>query len=482
MYRLTSETIASDPNSINGVVSYTYDAVGNRKQMSSTLAPIPAGLFNYDANDRFTAGDTYDNNGNTVSSGGIGNVYDFENHLIQKGGATMLYDGDGNRVFKTVAGVTTGYMVDDRNPTRYVQVMDEVQGPSIVRSYVYGLEMLEQDRIDTFHLRQSTSYNVYDGHGSVRALTDLTGAVTDTYDYDAFGNLIHSTGTTPNVYLYSGEQFDPDLHLYYNRARYLNVSTGRFWTMDPYEGDPSAPLSLHKYLYVGAEPINRNDRTGHGFFTDISIAAYVYTTSFLSSFGTALTVARLILQISALALVAADAAGYLTADRSLFTTFVGSGGNPASEIGVIYGEVRSLRTALAVARAQTALAQTLSEFSQEETAIINEAKSILGSPEIAKIKQAFAEGKEIQVLINGRTISYQPGLAFSGMTDFENGGFRFGDQAFTSDKEFASTVLHELYRLSPPVATEITSGASAEVAQETTLRAYQFALRAIGKL
>ena len=58
--------------------------------MTSSLAPIPAGLFNYDANDRFTAGDTgacpersrRDNNGNTISSGGIGNVYDFENHLI----------------------------------------------------------------------------------------------------------------------------------------------------------------------------------------------------------------------------------------------------------------------------------------------------------------------------------------------------------------------------------------------------------------
>ena len=138
LYRLTSETIASDPNAINGAVSYTYDPVGNRKQMTSSLAPIPAGLFNYDANDRFTAGDTYDNNGNTISSGGIGNVYDFENHLIQKGGATMLYDGDGNRnrVFKTVAGVTTGYMVDDRNPTGYVQVMDEVQGPFITRVQV----------------------------------------------------------------------------------------------------------------------------------------------------------------------------------------------------------------------------------------------------------------------------------------------------------------------------------------------------------
>ena len=125
--------------------SFAYDAVGNRKQMTSSLAPIPAGLFNYDANDRFNAGDTYDNNGNTISSGGIGNVYDFENHLIQKGGATMLYDGDGNRVFKTVAGVTTGYMVDDRNPTGYVQVMDEVQGPFITRSYIYGLELLEQE-------------------------------------------------------------------------------------------------------------------------------------------------------------------------------------------------------------------------------------------------------------------------------------------------------------------------------------------------
>src|SRR5438876_3967644 len=69
-----------------------------------------------------------------------------------------------------------------------------------------------------------------------------------TYDYDAFGNLIHSTGTTPNNYLFSGEQFDPELNLYYNRARYLNVSTGRFWSMDTFEGTSSDPTSLHKYL------------------------------------------------------------------------------------------------------------------------------------------------------------------------------------------------------------------------------------------
>jgi uncharacterized protein RhaS with RHS repeats len=69
-------------------------------------------------------------------------------------------------------------------------------------------------------------------HGSTRALTDPNGAATDTYDYDAFGNLLHSSGTAANEFLFSGEQFDSDLGLYYNRARYLNVSTVRFWTMD----------------------------------------------------------------------------------------------------------------------------------------------------------------------------------------------------------------------------------------------------------
>jgi YD repeat-containing protein len=49
-----------------------------------------------------------------------------------------------------------------------------------------------------------TYYFGYDGQGSVRYLTDTDGNITDTYDYDAFGNLIHRTGTTDNNYLYTG--------------------------------------------------------------------------------------------------------------------------------------------------------------------------------------------------------------------------------------------------------------------------------------
>jgi len=231
LYRLTSENIANDPASMNGAVSYVYDAVGNRTQKVSTLPGYPGGLSNYNANDEL-ATDTYDAAGNTTASGtntgANGYVYDYENHLVQAGaGITIYYDGDGNRVAKTVAGVTTQYTVALINPTGYPQVVEEQQpyGAPNIR-YVYGLELVYHSA-DTIPAR----YYVHDGHGSVRALTDVNGNVTDTYDYDAFGNLIHSTGTSPNNYLFAGEQFDPDLGLYYNRARYLSTNTGRFWTI-----------------------------------------------------------------------------------------------------------------------------------------------------------------------------------------------------------------------------------------------------------
>jgi RHS repeat-associated protein len=260
LYRLTSESITADPHGKNGTVGYTYDAVGNRQQMTSTLNAIPAGLFNYNANDQLTI-DTYDNNGNTTASAGIQNTYDFENHLIQHGGATIGYDGDGNRVSETVGGVTTNYLVDTQNTTGYAQVVEELQNGTVTRRYSYGLERISETQ--PINSTLTTSFYGYDGHGSVRYLTNSAGTVTDTYDYDAFGNLINSTGSTPNNYLFAGEQYDPNLGVYYNRARYLNTSTGRFLTMDTDEGEDALPFSLHKYLYVCANPVNEKDISGH---------------------------------------------------------------------------------------------------------------------------------------------------------------------------------------------------------------------------
>lgn len=258
LYHLTGETIAGDPNGVNGAIGYSYDPVGNRLSRTSTVAPVPAASYGYDKNDRLTS-DIYDANGNTVGSGGHGYAYDSENRLtsLDSGAATFVYDGDGNRVAKTVGGVTTSFLVDDRNPTGYAQVLEEIQGGAVVRSYTYGLDLVSQRQAGR------VSFYGYDGHGSVRFLTDAAGNVTDRYDYDAFGILIHADGTTPNVYLYSGEQYDPSLALQYLRARYMKEETGRFWTMDGYEAGKTDPRSLHKYLYAIANPTNLADPTGH---------------------------------------------------------------------------------------------------------------------------------------------------------------------------------------------------------------------------
>lgn len=174
---------------------------------------------------------------------------------------SFVYDVDGNRVAKTVNGVTTRYLVDTNNPTGYSQIVDELTGTQVTRTYTFGQSLISQREL--VNGRWVVSFYGYDGQGSVRLLTDFFGAITDTYTYDAFGNLIAATGTTPNEHLYVGEQFDANVGFYYLRARYMDPSIGRFWSMDSYEGSSYDPATLHKYLYVGADPVNKVDPTGH---------------------------------------------------------------------------------------------------------------------------------------------------------------------------------------------------------------------------
>jgi RHS repeat-associated protein len=148
------------------------------------------------------------------------------------------------------------------NPTSYAQVVDELQSGAVTKTYSYGLERISQNWQPTTGNWQPAFYG-YDGHGSVRQLTNSAGTVTDSYDYDAFGNLINQTGSTPNNYLFASEQYDPALGLYYNRARYLNSPTGRFWSMDGEEGQYRQPQTLHRYLYADADPVDGTDPSGN---------------------------------------------------------------------------------------------------------------------------------------------------------------------------------------------------------------------------
>jgi RHS repeat-associated protein len=283
--RLKTETVTgSIQDGKNGTVTYGYDNVGNRLTRSSSLPGVTNQALGYDANDRVT-GDTHDNNGNTKSApvsqpSAINSQqvlgtddYDSENRLKQRTGTNgsvvrLVYDGDGNRICEIVGGQVKSYLIDDRNPTGYAQVVEEIVNGSVNHTYTYGHNLISQDQLDPVTNTWHATFYAYDGRGTVRFLTDETGAVTDTYTYDAFGTLITATGSTNNRYLYSGEQFDPNLGLYYLRARLMNPLTGRFWSMDSYEGDSEDPASLHKYLYANADSVNGMDPSGNMTLTE----------------------------------------------------------------------------------------------------------------------------------------------------------------------------------------------------------------------
>ena len=270
LYRLTSETI-TNLGSL-GTEQHLYDLVGNRLSRSATgfiTNSVPTNsAWTDNARDELVV-DTYDGAGNTTVGASLSltnpDSYDAENHLILRGTNTapavqIDYDAFGNRVKKTAGGTTIWYLVDDQSPSGYQQVVAEFNSLSStpLRTYAYGQSLIDIVGSGT------TSYALTDGQGSVRALfSDTAGAsLTDSYDFDAYGVLTASTGSTVNNYRYTGQQWDPDLQLYYLRARYYAPTLGRFWTMDTFQGDQEDPSSLHRYTYCANDPINGSDPMG----------------------------------------------------------------------------------------------------------------------------------------------------------------------------------------------------------------------------
>ena len=233
-----------------------------RRAVLSSIYASRSFIFNLD--DELSS-ETYDANGNVTSTGGKSFTYDSENHLVSMSAtgtsASIIYDAFGNRVSKTVNGLTTQYLVeDDKNPTGYPQVFDELTNGAVTRTYTYGLQRIDEEQV--IDGAWTPSFYGYDGGGNVRNLTNSAGTVTDSYEFDAFGNKFTVSGTTPNNYLYRGEQYDPDLGLYYLRARYYNPLTGRFMSRDPEDGIDTDPGTLHKYIYAKGDPVNLADPTG----------------------------------------------------------------------------------------------------------------------------------------------------------------------------------------------------------------------------
>ena len=92
-------------------------------------------------------------------------------------------------------------------------------------------------------------------------MTNETNFITDTWNFDVWGETTFRAGVTDNDYLYAGERFDQTTKLYHLRARYMDPKTGTFMTMDTFQGNMHDPMSLHKYMYANANPITFTNPT-----------------------------------------------------------------------------------------------------------------------------------------------------------------------------------------------------------------------------
>ena len=104
---------------------------------------------------------------------------------------------------------------------------------------------------------------VNNGHGDVAFITDGSGAIVNTYSYNAYGTALICDEKVSNAFRYTGEYYDAESGLYYLRARYMNPETGTFTQEDTYQGNIYDALSLHKYLYAQDNPVSYIDPTGN---------------------------------------------------------------------------------------------------------------------------------------------------------------------------------------------------------------------------
>jgi RHS repeat-associated protein len=207
----------------------------------------------------------YDLNGNltrrnatsAACANGDALLYDAENRLtsITVGGTTttFVYDGDGNRVKKTVNGVSTFYVGNHYEVTNGVAT----------KYYYFGKQRVA--------LRSAAGvvYLHSDHLGSTSVTTNASGQCTSAQWYYAYGNLRTPAPTTPcsgtpaTDFAFTGQRRDASAGLLFYNARYYDPTNGRFVSADTMVPQAGSSQALNRYSYVGNNPLKYTDPSGH---------------------------------------------------------------------------------------------------------------------------------------------------------------------------------------------------------------------------
>jgi RHS repeat-associated protein len=253
--RLTEKTTNSSGQLI-GNKRYRYDGNGRLTSVEDLLDPAQTETYSHDANGNQT--------GKAVGTRQTTYSYDARDQLTgvqESGGSTPLstryrYNADGMRTDVTENGQHWKYSWDgDR------LVLSREPDGSLSR-YQWGPRRLAS-LLSQPNGQSQRDWYLFDGLGSVAALISEEGAVSASYRFDAFGEVLSQQGESRSRFGFTGHQRDAATDLYYFKARYYAADQGRFISSDSYDGTTDTPESRNHYLYAYANPTVYIDLTGY---------------------------------------------------------------------------------------------------------------------------------------------------------------------------------------------------------------------------
>ena len=168
-------------------------------------------------------------------------------------------------------GYTLTEYINDINRENTEVLAEYVADEKVRQAYTYGESGIgERVSVDK---SEESSYYLYDGRNSVTGILTETANLTNSYQYDSYGNLTSGTADGVNYYGYNGESTNVKTGLQYLRARYYNAENGTFTTEDSDLGTTENPLTRNRYDYTTNNPLNYSDPTGHSLWSRIKSTA-----------------------------------------------------------------------------------------------------------------------------------------------------------------------------------------------------------------
>ena len=144
---------------------------------------------------------------------------------------------------------------------------------TLVLDFIYDESGKPFAMIDQLGASPKTYYYVLNLQGDVVKLVTESGAVAASYEYDAWGDILSSSGSKAeiNPLRYRGYYYDTETGFYYLQSRYYDPVTHRFINADSYSSTGQGIIGYNMFAYCNNSPVIQADHTGEfGLLTLVS--------------------------------------------------------------------------------------------------------------------------------------------------------------------------------------------------------------------